>query len=1087
MKKNTLFKILTLCLILTFIFGCLPIATLAAPSEATNSANNSDGTSTIGNTSTEVINKKVTELSALRTETTKHFKLTDGTYQVVYYGVPVHRKDSNGIWQDIDNSLYLVTKNGASNLKTHDNRAKFSKEFAFGEPVFSLNENGYSISMSLISNGSSSSNAAKIDATDEVLLKSSSKVTNSISRDSSQGWNTIEEASTINNKTSIMYENILPSIDLEYILVNNKVKENIIVKGRQDSYVYEFNLVTDGLYAELDFQGNIKLYDFVTKEPKYTIPAPYMYDRNGDVSYNVNYTLSTNTDGAYKLVVSADAEWINSAERAFPVTIDPTLAPDYAVYDAYVTSSSPKDNYGMTTYMQVNSTSTALIYIDMYNLPQGATVTSAYLYLPFYHTNAAQSSYTSVNAYRVLSSWDETSVTYATMPTLRTSYSDNSYFVASSSNSVSSPGETSFYIKSEVVDWLANPSSNFGLAFKYQSGNTTLRFLAYENGNAYPSLRVNYSYKLQDGIYAFKSNYYSNNWLSLGTNNGTNYIRNITSTTSPVNSFERTQLFKITHVSDDRYIIRSMHNNVLSFGISGSNIVVKNIAGSDNSVATADTILIEWDGLGFILRPYGSSYCISAASTSQLSVVSANSATSRARWTFVKCTPATNADNDYNINISNPYYVGKSATFQPNSWTTVVGANQPIMQAQANDSTAFTQSWNTATNTYTIAFHKDCDITLTLSYNGVVIDTYTLTIELPAEEGATFIRSQINNEYLQMNIQESERPLVLDALSGEEYQSWSLEHLVDGYYKITSPYNGLSLSVQSEYTNEISEIVLAEYTGASTQQWKLSLGYLKTLTPKSSEANSGNWYMTAVESNTSTGEYSIRQSNTTISFENQWCVIPEIAVSGSTFEYNSNYWNAISSSNNCYSYAINNPATSGSTQQPGASAGISVIPDIDEYGHYNYSQYAIDIIAAVKADFMVYFNANEQTLTNYIREVDKDEICPSGTYKIAFAVGGDGTYIDYHFYRQDSSGFWSHKRGTSPVTNVDSNNSLLPNPEYVVDDYWVCGYYIITPWKSESNLANDLDTYSSNNNTISNDVILEIALLSFSKSRQPRR
>lgn len=36
---------------------------------------------------------------------------------------------------------------------------------------------------------------------------------------------------------------------------------------------------------------------------------------------------------------------------------------------------------------------------------------------------------------------------------------------------------------------------------------------------------------------------------------------------------------------------------------------------------------------------------------------------------------------------------------------------------------------------------------------------------------------------------------------------------------------------------------------------------------------------------------------------------------------------------------------------------------------------------------------------------------------------------DYHFYRQDSNGFWSHKPGGTPVKNKDTSGRLIYNPE----------------------------------------------------------
>ena len=44
------------------------------------------------------------EIPELRGEYEKHFSLSDGTYSAVVYPYPVHY-DSNGTWQEIDNTL----------------------------------------------------------------------------------------------------------------------------------------------------------------------------------------------------------------------------------------------------------------------------------------------------------------------------------------------------------------------------------------------------------------------------------------------------------------------------------------------------------------------------------------------------------------------------------------------------------------------------------------------------------------------------------------------------------------------------------------------------------------------------------------------------------------------------------------------------------------------------------------------------------------------------------------------------------------------------------------------------------------------
>ena len=47
----------------------------------------------------------VGELTSLREQTTKTFRLSDGSFTVADYGVPVHYTDEADEWSDIDNTL----------------------------------------------------------------------------------------------------------------------------------------------------------------------------------------------------------------------------------------------------------------------------------------------------------------------------------------------------------------------------------------------------------------------------------------------------------------------------------------------------------------------------------------------------------------------------------------------------------------------------------------------------------------------------------------------------------------------------------------------------------------------------------------------------------------------------------------------------------------------------------------------------------------------------------------------------------------------------------------------------------------------
>lgn len=44
--------------------------------------------------------------------------------------------------------------------------------------------------------------------------------------------------------------------------------------------------------------------------------------------------------------------------------------------------------------------------------------------------------------------------------------------------------------------------------------------------------------------------------------------------------------------------------------------------------------------------------------------------------------------------------------------------------------------------------------------------------------------------------------------------------------------------------------------------------------------------------------------------------------------------------------------------------------------------------------------------------------------------------IDYHFYRQNPDGTWSHKRGLTFVYNSDDKNNIIFEPEYCDRNYY---------------------------------------------------
>jgi hypothetical protein len=83
---------------------------------------------------------------------------------------------------------------------------------------------------------------------------------------------------------------------------------------------------------------------------------------------------------------------------------------------------------------------------------------------------------------------------------------------------------------------------------------------------------------------------------------------------------------------------------------------------------------------------------------------------------------------------------------------------------------------------------------------------------------------------------------------------------------------------------------------------------------------------------------------------------------------------------------------------------------------------------------------------NIYRATDKEKCIPSH-YKGALVVAPNR---DYHYYRENDDGQWSHKPGYKPSSNFDSNNNRIINPRNASRDYGgtlnykdFCGYLCV--------------------------------------------
>ena len=103
--------------------------------------------------------------------------------------------------------------------------------------------------------------------------------------------------------------------------------------------------------------------------------------------------------------------------------------------------------------------------------------------------------------------------------------------------------------------------------------------------------------------------------------------------------------------------------------------------------------------------------------------------------------------------------------------------------------------------------------------------------------------------------------------------------------------------------------------------------------------------------------------------------------------------------NNCYNYSTN--YRSDTFAQPGLAAGAE----------YTALTCASVRPAAIADDLIDAPSANNR--------------CPKEGHLVALVIAPGW---DFHWYRKGRNGYWTHKPGSTPATNVDNSGQLIPDP-----------------------------------------------------------
>jgi len=543
-KKNLfVFKMISFLLVIMLFIEALPVIAIGnmlqdhSTTEMESQVLQNDGEVLFN---AEESNEEVYVLgedNSLRTENEKHFRLSNGSYSVAAYEEAVHYLDESGIWQDIDNNFSESTEkeDGFSGVENKKNsvKVKFSNK-SNANYLYRVKDGDYSIFVGVYKKGENLPN--KVDA---VIAQNSATETN----DKAQKKN-LEEVVELKNQTSkVTYFDLWDNIDLEYVLHGTSVKENIIVNEKADSYSYTFTLKLKNLIPILNEDKSISLKDSETGKEIYLIPAPYMYDNSGEMSKAVDYKIeSTNGNGQYLLTVTADKEWIEDENRAFPVTVDPVLIKEGLaadVRDNYIKEGTPNAiiyNAADILYLGYDCSSSILNervytkYNSLPELPSSAIITQALLYycqMPAYSPGYSGTNGLVVTAREVLGSWDSSTITWNNQPSYNSTILD---YVTVGSNTNGT--FLNWDITSTVQKWYDGTLANNGIVLMSDQNlslavDMNVRLASSDNANSTMVPRLVIAYRDSKGLEDYWT-YESFNFSGIGTAYVNVFNRNLT-------------------------------------------------------------------------------------------------------------------------------------------------------------------------------------------------------------------------------------------------------------------------------------------------------------------------------------------------------------------------------------------------------------------------------------------------------------------------------------------------------------------------------------------------------------------------------
>ncbi|NLD48386.1 MAG: DNRLRE domain-containing protein [Clostridiaceae bacterium] len=397
----------------------------------------------------------------------KRYLNEDGTITAKISMSPVHYKNTNGGYEDIDLSI-RKEKNG-------------SFEYASEKNTFRTYFNA--------SDSLEEYNTAKFD-----LVNNQGKIRSVVYKLPGAA----PEGHSYKDR-KFKYINVFRDIDLEYIVSSERLKENVIVKKPLEKYRFKFLLELDeDVYLEELENGDVNFIDAETSEVLWKIEKPYAEDSSEEKLYteNVRYEFRNENHNGREYtgitLILEDEEFLRKAK--FPVIIDPTGSVNDSNAKTWSFGAEAADEENSYLKVGYNKKEDGYWCFGIkYNFSLGSDITVNSAELRLYMKSRSiksdpEEKLNSVfNLYMIEHDWNENSPMPMTGEIIK--YKQPFYdFKVDAVNSID--------ITKAVQSWVSKANQSFGILAKPASSNYT--YCSFSK-SSYGDIVINYSEPLADG------------------------------------------------------------------------------------------------------------------------------------------------------------------------------------------------------------------------------------------------------------------------------------------------------------------------------------------------------------------------------------------------------------------------------------------------------------------------------------------------------------------------------------------------------------------------------------------------------------